>query len=356
MSLSVNLPSFTIGPDAYDEIGKYAGFAGNTVAIIGGETALAKSLDRLKPAIEKAGLTITTIEWYGGEASYGNIDRLVALEDVAKADMIFAVGGGRAIDTGKTVADNLSKPVFTFPTIASNCAPTSAVCILYYDNHESAGSYRIDAPAVHAFADTTIIAEAPEQYIWAGIGDALSKEVEASFSAQGRDLAYKNAMGVHIVQGTNERLMANGVEALAAAKKHELSPAIDNVILEILGTTSYTSVLVDHAYNGHFAHSFYYGVTVLPQGEKHLHGEIVSYGVLVVLQLAGETERLTRLRNFMIEVGLPTSLAALDITTEEDLALVLDKAMTTDHVDVSPFPIDRPMIEDAIKAVEALND
>ncbi|MCI6736002.1 MAG: glycerol dehydrogenase, partial [Aerococcus urinaeequi] len=65
--------------------------------------------------------------------------------------------------------------------------------------HESAGSYRLHAPAVHSFADSSIIAEAPEQYIWAGIGDAISKEVEVSFSAEGRELAYNNTIGVHIV-------------------------------------------------------------------------------------------------------------------------------------------------------------
>lgn len=80
MSISVNLPSFTIGPDTYDDIKKYAGFAGEKVAIIGGETAIEKALPRLKPAIEEAGLIITAIEWYGGEASYSNIDRLAALD------------------------------------------------------------------------------------------------------------------------------------------------------------------------------------------------------------------------------------------------------------------------------------
>lgn len=355
MTLSVNLPSFTIGPDAYDDIKKYAAFAGEKVAIIGGETALEKSLPRLKPAIEAAGLTIATIEWYGGEASYSNIDRLVALDQVQAADMIFAVGGGRAMDTGKVVADKLAKPIFTFPTIASNCAPTSAVCVLYNDNHESAGSYRLDAPAIHSFADSTIIAEAPVQYIWAGIGDAISKEIEVSFSAEGRDLAYKNAIGVHIVQGANDRIMKNGLAALQAAKSHEESPAIDNILFEILGTTSYTSVLVDHAYNSHFAHSFYYGVTVLPQGARHLHGEIVSYGVLIVLQLAKKFDELKEIRDFMITVGLPTSLKDLDIETEDDLKIVLDKAFTLDHIETSPYPINRDMVEEAIQAIENLN-
>ena len=36
-------------------------------------------------------------------------------------------------------------------------------------------------PPVHTFIDTAIIAEAPDKYLWAGIGDALSKEVESTF-------------------------------------------------------------------------------------------------------------------------------------------------------------------------------
>ena len=91
MSLSVNLPRFTIGPDAYQEIKKYTGFIGEKVAIIGGKTALEKSLPRLQPEIEKCGLTITAIEWYGGEASYSNIEHLVSLEQVQAADMILSL-------------------------------------------------------------------------------------------------------------------------------------------------------------------------------------------------------------------------------------------------------------------------
>ena len=34
------------------------------------------------------------------------------------------------------------------------------------------------APAIHTFINTKIIAESPEKLMWAGIGDALSKEYE----------------------------------------------------------------------------------------------------------------------------------------------------------------------------------
>lgn len=47
--------------------------------------------------------------------------------------MVFAVGGGRAIDTCKTLCDMEISLFFLFPTIASNCSPVTAVCVIYDD-------------------------------------------------------------------------------------------------------------------------------------------------------------------------------------------------------------------------------
>lgn len=59
-----------------------------------------------------------------------------------------------------------------------------------------------------------------------------------------------------------------------AAHQHQASLAIDQMLLENIGTTSLTSVLVDNEFNSNFAHAFYYGSTVIPAGKKHLHGKL----------------------------------------------------------------------------------
>ena len=56
-------------------------------------------------------------------------DSLAEMEEVKNADMIFAVGGGRAVDTCKTAADLMHKPLFTFPTLGSNCAGCTAIAL-----------------------------------------------------------------------------------------------------------------------------------------------------------------------------------------------------------------------------------
>ncbi len=45
--------------------------------------------------------------------------------------MVFGVGGGKALDTAKCLCITDDKPVFTFPTIASNCAACTSVSIIY---------------------------------------------------------------------------------------------------------------------------------------------------------------------------------------------------------------------------------
>lgn len=354
MSLSVNLPSLTIGTDAYDAIDEYCSQFGTTVAILGGEKALAASKEKLFASLEKSSLEVTTVQVYGNEASYTNVEKMKAIKEVQDADMIFAVGGGRAIDTIKVVARDLDKPLFTIPTLASVSAPTSSVCVMYHDNHEMAGLAFRKAPADHTFIDTQIIAEAPYEYLWAGIGDCMSKEVETSFSSRGRDLSFENRLGVNIVKGTNDKLMEAGAKALEAVKNNEANEELETVILEIIGASAYASVLVDNDINSNMAHAYYYGYTALPQAHEHLHGEVVSYGILLLLTMDGQLEYRDRMKAFMESIKLPTKLADQGVKNADEVKTLLDKAMTMDDLTFSPYEITREKFEKAIQDVEAL--
>ena len=110
-------PGYTIGADAYEDIGNVCPAYGKKVAIIGGEKALAAAKDKILRAMEGTGLEVVGVFWYGGEASMENIEML--RPKAAEADMLFAVGGGKAIDTCKVLAHDTHRPFFTFPTIAS---------------------------------------------------------------------------------------------------------------------------------------------------------------------------------------------------------------------------------------------
>ena len=98
---SITLPSYSIGEQVYKQIPTVCAPFGATAVVIGGHKAMAAVRERLLAAIQGSAVTITDFVWYGGEASRENIAALAENPAVAAADMIFAVGGGKALDTGK---------------------------------------------------------------------------------------------------------------------------------------------------------------------------------------------------------------------------------------------------------------
>ena len=71
------LPAFTIGVHAYDAIGKITRHFGKKVVIIGGKTALSKAKQPLLDAIAKTDLEVLGVLWYGDDATYEHVDRLL---------------------------------------------------------------------------------------------------------------------------------------------------------------------------------------------------------------------------------------------------------------------------------------
>lgn len=144
VAASIYLPQFTIGETAFDGFKNEMGKFGNRVAVIHGERAWKASSQYILPALEKAELSVTGTVLYGHEATHRNAERITEDPCVREADMLLAVGGGKCLDTVKLAADHLGKPVFTIPTIASNCAPITKISIMYHED----GSF-CDIPRWH---------------------------------------------------------------------------------------------------------------------------------------------------------------------------------------------------------------
>ena len=100
------LPRYTLGSDAFSKIHEVVSPYGNKVCLLYGEKAFNASKDKLLPYLK--GLEIVHQEVYGKEASYANIDRISANEDVKKADVLIGIGGGKCLDATKMVGDTAS--------------------------------------------------------------------------------------------------------------------------------------------------------------------------------------------------------------------------------------------------------
>ena len=148
--------------------------------------------------------------------------------------MLFGVGGGRACDTVKTLADMLDKPFFTFPTLASNCAACTAITVMYNPDGSFKEYYYMHAPSYHTFVNTKIIADSPEKLLWAGIGDALSKECEVLFASRDKFIYHTPLMGQCISKVCTTPLVEYGAKALEACRNNKPDFALEQVALDII--------------------------------------------------------------------------------------------------------------------------
>lgn len=351
------IPSpYTVGPEAYKDIPRFCGVYGKKAVVIGGETAISKAKAKIDAAVAGSEIEILDYVVYGKECSYSTAKKSEELACVQEADMIFAVGGGKAVDTCKLIGIDLNKPIFTFPTIVSNCAASSALSIVYNDDHTFNGFVHLEGGAKHVFIDTQICAEAPKEYLWAGIGDTYAKYYEVSISAKGEKLPHYIALGVNMSRMCWDTLEEHGAKALQDNIKGIASYDFEQAALAIIITTGYVSMLVakEHTmdYNGGIAHAFFYGLCNIPGfDENHLHGVVVGFGVLVLLMIDGREEEAKELIEFNKTVGLPTTLSEVGVTIE-DVAQTAEAMTKDEDLDHYPYKVTAEMIIEAVKKLD----
>ena len=272
---------------------------------------------------------------------------------IEQADMIFAVGGGKAIDTCKVLAQETHRPFFTFPTIASTCASCTSLGIVYHPDGSLREYSFSKIPPNHIFINTQVIADAPDIYLWAGMGDTMAKHYECTISSRGHVPAHSDAMGIALSSMCAVPILRWGRQALVDCRAHTVTRELTEVILGIIISTGLVSNFVQVDYTTGLAHAVYNGFTVLPSTEKnhHLHGEVVSYGILVMLTVDGQFEERDKLYDFSRSIGLPTCLADVH-ATPEDLAAVTAKALAGIDVRVFPYTVTAEMIVKGIMDLE----
>jgi glycerol dehydrogenase len=266
-------------------------------------------------------------ERFPGECTEKGWERLAEIARAWGPDAIIAAGGGKALDTGKLVADALRLPSVMVPTIASTDAPTSRVAVIYDNQHAVVRVARLRANPALVLVDTALVIKAPVRFLVAGMGDALSTWPEARSNAEG---AARTPVGgsqtraaLALAELSYRIVLQQGREARRDAEAQTLSPAFEavveaNTLLSGLGFES-GGLAVCHALHA--------GLSAIPACHGAMHGEKVAFGVIVQSLVEGwpEVERV-ELIEFYRDVGLPATLAALGMATAspEDLARVAE--------------------------------
>lgn len=356
MSHSVCFCNYSVGPEAYREAAKVCRPYGVRALLIGGQRALAAGQARLREALAGSGVEIAEAALYGGDCTAANIEKWAARAKEIGAEMIFGMGGGRALDTAKGAAHAAGLPVFTFPTIAATCAGTTALSVLYREDGAFDRYLFFPRPPRHCFLDLSILAGAPAEYLRAGIGDTLAKFFECRFSSRGDVLDHSSALGREISAMCYGPLRDHGVQALEDCRAGRVSHSLEQAALAVVVSTGLVSLLVLDDYNGGAAHSVYYGLVLLPGfEERFLHGSVVAYGVLVQLAVDQDWDRARELKEFLRSLEIPSTLREMEVPlNRETLAPVLKEAVASPDMAHIPYPITEDMLYQAMEAVEAL--
>ena len=265
-------------------------------------------------------------EVFGGVSSTGEIERMRKLVREEGFNVVVGVGGGSAIDTAKATAYYEKLPVVIVPTVVATDAPCTGLSVIYNDDKtfNSYPFYPKNPEAV--IVDSAVIANAPVDFLVAGMGDALGTYFEAR-ACERTDAPSLESGGITrsamaLCSLCYETLKEYGAAAKKACECHVVTPALEaiieaNVYLSGVG-----------ADNGGLAvaHSFYNGLTALG-GHSAPHGNCVAFGTLVQLVLErASKEEFKEVQDFCMEVGLPITLEEIGITKDEEIHVIAENA------------------------------
>ncbi|NLW07089.1 MAG: glycerol dehydrogenase [Clostridia bacterium] len=346
------------GPGEFNNLEVYTKSFGKIVfALIDG--FLYDALNKDLRAIYDSSESDYHAEKFQGECCQPEVDRLTAKANEYSADVIVGIGGGKTIDTAKIVASSLNLPLVIVPTSASTDAPTSAMSVIYTESGEHRGTIRHKRNPDLVLVDTNIITKAPLRLFISGMGDALAtyfeaRANEASDSANFVGKGYRRCKaGMAIAKMCYDILLQDGLKAKLALKRGVCTEAVENVI----EANTLLSGLGFENTGCAAAHGIHAGLTEIAATHKYLHGEKVAFGVICQLVMENAPpEELETIIRFCMQVGLPTTLAQLDVeATEENIRTIAHKVVAGNPlVHAEPFKITEDVVYNAIIAADEL--
>ncbi|NSS85335.1 glycerol dehydrogenase [Enterococcus faecalis] len=362
MRKALILPTkYVQGEDELLNLGYFVSTFGKKALLI----ANPADVDRVRPQLEETAkkFDITFVEGgFSGEVTREETKRLQNVGQKEQADCIIGLGGGKAIDASKVVAEG--ENLIIVPTIAAQDAPTSHSAVLYHeDGSFDDYAYFKQSPSV-VMVDTKVVAKAPTRFLVAGMGDALStyfearathnsySRVNASLPTGSREGLTPAASGTYAALAMAklcwENLQEDGLKAKLACDANVVTESLNkiietNILLSGLGFESGGLAA---------AHAIHNGMTVLPGAHSYLHGEKVAFATIaqLVLEDAAKDE-LEAVLDFSASVGLPLTLSDIgvdEITYEEALEVAKIACIPEESIHSMPFPI---VVEEVANAI-----
>ncbi len=345
------------GKNVLAEIGKYVKPLGDKALVVISKGGYSRNGQMVEESFQEAGIE-AVFEFFAGESSRDEVERLQKIVQEKGLNVSVGIGGGKALDTAKTVAHFESLPVAVCPTSAATDAPCTSFSVMYTEDGEFDEYVFFDRTSDLILMDTQVVANAPKRLFVAGMGDALATmfEARASVASGAKNLvgglSTRAALG--LTELCYEILMEEGRKALQAVEAGVLTEAVDQVI----EASTYLSGVGAESSGLAAAHAVHNGMTALEETHDYLHGEKVAFGVITQLVLENAPqEELDEVLDFCMDIGLPVTLAELGVKEPDEAGLrnVAELAVAegdTGHNE--PFAVDADMYYAAIVAADKI--
>ncbi|WP_407321624.1 iron-containing alcohol dehydrogenase family protein [Dickeya ananatis] len=356
MTQQVFFPATVLrGVGVSQQLGAVCARFGSRVLVAGGHQALAAAQTVIIEQLRQAGVTLTAVEWSGEQCSVSQIERLCARVRETDSDLILAVGGGKALDTGKAVAFQCGIPVVTLPTIAATCAAVTPLSVRYHDDGHFHDLYHLPVAPAAVVIDSALLVRAPLRWLAAGLGDTLAKWYEFRAIDKGDD-----SNGFAASSRANSeicfRLIAqHGESACRAVMEGQANDALDQVLDAIFLFAGLTSLMASGAHAA-ASHALYEGFTVCDKTREFGHGLLVGFGNLCLLALEQRSdEELLEAIRLAHACAVPLTLAAIcpDLS-EDELAAIIRASIDAPDMANMPFNVTESQLYQSIRRVEAL--
>jgi len=289
----------------------YINMLGNRGLIISSRTVKETVLSKFSKQWEEYSVHIAEFK---GECCEKELQRLNEIVSKKKINVVVGMGGGKAIDAAKIVADRAQVPVIIVPTIASTDAPCSGCAVIYSENgvFETVYYQRMNPEVV--LVDMNVITNAPVRFLVAGMGDALATWFEARSCRRTQSMnecgGYSTMTALNLAKLCYETLLQYGEAAKIANENKIITPALNyiveaNILLSGIGFES--SGLAS-------AHSIHNGLSALDETHSYYHGEKVAFGVLAGLHLTDALpSEIETVYSFCEKIGLPTTFEQIGL-------------------------------------------
>jgi glycerol-1-phosphate dehydrogenase [NAD(P)+] len=242
----------------------------------------------------------------------GTIDAAVKLADAMRGeryDAVVALGGGKIIDAAKYAAARVGLPLVAVATNLSHdgiCSPISTL-----DNDNGRGSYGVPGP-IAVVIDLDVIREAPDRYLRAGIGDAVSNlSALADWELSHRETGERiDGLAAAMARGAGEAVL-----------RHPGTVADDAFLVTLAEGLVLTGIAMsisgDSRPSSGACHEISHAFDLLHPQRAAAHGEQVGIGAAFATYLRGAREQSALIAATLRRHGLPVLSEEIGFSAQE---------------------------------------